>query len=162
MKDGRASLTSAQWIVTFMYVVPLVVFPFVPRFVQPDLDMGATTLRMLSAVLLIVGLVDYGVSLFLERLLLAKAQAVVGPAPADRAATSVPSNISPVVTAALVVGGLGTSLAVYGLVLTLLGSRAWGAVLYVLCCLHGFHLLTRWPTYAHAVAGAATSLGNRD
>lgn len=162
MRDGRPNLATAQWIVTFMYVIPLVVFPFVPRIVAPNFDMDATTLSVLAAVFLVAGLADYGVSLFLERLLLAKARAVVDPAQTDRAATSFPSNASPVLTAALVVGGLGASLAVYGLVLTLLGARVWGAVLYVLCCVHGFHLVIRWPRYSRAAAGAATYSGNRD
>lgn len=162
MEASRPSLASAQWIVTFMYVVPLVVFPFVPRFVRADLDVDATTLSTLSVVLLVVGLADYGVSLFMERLLLAKARPTGDAGRADGVSAGGFGAVSPVVTAALVVGGLGVSLAVYGLVLTLLGARVWGAVLYVLCCVHGFHLLTRWPRYSRAAEGAAAYSGNRD
>jgi len=162
MQASRRSLAGAQWIVTFMYVVPLVVFPFVPRFLRPELNIDATTLSILSGVLFAVALLDYGASLFIERVLLAKAQTAADPKQAGRASAGAHAVMSPVLTAALVVGGFGASLAVYGLVLTVLGSRTWGAALYVLCCVHGFHLLTRWPKYVHAAEGASRYSDNQD
>jgi hypothetical protein len=157
MQPRRRGLATAQWIVTLMYVVPLVVYPLVPRFVHPEVKLEATTLHALSYVLLLVSVVDYGVSLFVERLLLAKARPGAGSA----GALTSPGSAT-VVTTALIVGAFGASLAVCGLVLTLLGARTWGAVLYVLCALHGLHLLTRWPAYVRVTEGAPEDSPGQD
>jgi len=45
---------------------------------------------------------------------------------------------------------LGASLAVYGLVLAVLGAPGWGYVLFVLCLVQGMHLMIRWPDYERA------------
>ncbi len=141
MGTGGRPLAMARWIATIMYVVSLVVFQLVGRAVDSPVRLDATTLTGLAYVLLAVGIVDYCLSLFLEKKLLAKAHSGAGEA----------SNS--VVSAALIVSALGVSLAVYGLVLTLLGTPAWGALLYVLCALHGLHLMLRWPEYVRAAEG---------
>jgi len=77
------------------------------------------------------------ISLLVERRLLAQARDAGAP--------------QSVVTAAVVTAAFGASLAVYGLVVTVLGAPAWGAAFYVLCAVHGLHLMIRWPSYAQAV-----------
>jgi hypothetical protein len=141
MGTGGHPLAMARWIATMMYVVSLVVFQLVGRVVGSPVRLDSTTLTVLAYVLLAVGIADYGLSLFLEKKLLAKARG---------GAEDVSSSV---VSAALTVSALGVSLAVYGLVLTLLGTRAWGAVFYVLCALHGLHLMLRWPAYVRAAEG---------
>ncbi len=140
---GRA-LATARWIVTLVYVVPLVVFPMVGRIVQMGRTMEAEALRVVALVLVVVGLADYALSLALERRFLARARAE---AETDRGRNAV-------VTAALVVAALGASPAVYGLVLTLMGAPTWGSACYVLCAVHGLHLMVRWPAYQRAAEGA--------
>lgn|GEM_PF-3301743 len=142
MQRGISSLATARWIATLMYVVPLVVFQFVGKAVELEMELEPDVLKILFGVLVVVGIVDYGVSLGIERFLLAKARANQANRP------------EPVVTAALVVSALGVSLAVYGLVLTLMGAPAWGAAFYVLCAGHGLHLMLRWPAYVAAAEGA--------
>jgi hypothetical protein len=63
-----------------------------------------------------------------------------------------------VVTVAVVTAAFGASLAVYGLIVTLLGAPAWGGVLYVLCAVHGLHLMMRWPNYAAAAEQTDSSV----
>ena len=136
---------TARWIVTMMYIGPLVVFPFVGRAVKSPISVDPQALRMLAIILAVVGLTDYGLSLFLERWLLARAR------------SGSKAGADPVVTAALTVSALGISLAAYGLVLTLLGAPRWGAMFYVGCALHGFHLMLRWPGYSRAAERAPYS-----
>lgn len=141
MQPGAQALATARWIATLMYVSALVVFQLVGRLASAPVELDAATMRVLAYALLAVGIVDYGLSLFLEKKLLAKAQS--GGAEAS----------SSVVSAALIVSALGVSLAVYGLVLRLLGAPSWGAVFYMLCAIHGLHLIIRWPDYARAAQG---------
>lgn len=141
MQTGGQALASARWIATLMYIVSLVVFQFVGRVVDSPVRLDSATLTVLAYVLLTVGIADYGLSLFLEKKLLATARSGKG------------DSSNSVVSAALIVSALGVSLAVYGLVLTLLGAPAWGAVFYVLCALHGLHLMVRWPAYVRAAEG---------
>ena len=91
-RESAKRLITACWIVTMMYLGPLVVFQFVGHAVRPSSSLDPQTLGVLAAVL-----------------------------------------------------------AVYGLVLTLLGAPRWGAMFYVACALHGFHLMVRWPRYGRAV-----------
>lgn len=142
MQAGTQPLATARWIATLMYVLPLVGFQFLGRAIAAPVELADATMTVLVYVLLAVGIVDYGLSLFLEKKLLGKAHS--GGADASSA----------VVSAALIVSALGVSLAVYGLVLTLLGAPARGAVFYVLCAIHGLHLIIRWPGYARAAEGA--------
>ena len=143
--EGHRSkaLGTARLIATLTYVVPLVVFPVVPRVVETEMSVDAQTLAVLAAALGLIGIVDHGVSLFLEAKMLARVQSGAG----DRR--------SGVVSAAVVVSAFGASLAVYGLVLTLLGAPVWGAAFYVLCAAHGLHLMIRWPSYQRAAEGPA-------
>lgn len=136
-RESAKQLITARWIVTMMYVGPLVVFQFVGRAIRPSPSLDPQTLGILAAVLAVVGMMDYGLSLFLERWLLGRPRSG--------------GSVAPVVSAAFIVSALGASLAVYGLVLTLLGAPWWGAMLYVACALHGFHLMVRWPRYERAV-----------
>ncbi len=138
MRAGSQPLATARWIATLMYVLALVAFQLVGRLAAAPLEVDAATMTVLAYVLLAVGVVDYGLSLLLERWLLAKARSSAGGAS------------TAVVSAALVVSALGVSLAVYGLVVTLLGAPAWGALLYILCAVHGLHLIIRWPEYQRA------------
>ena len=141
METGRGrSLATARCVATILYVVPLVVFPFVGRMVRPEVSIRADVLRMLGLALVVIGVVDYGISLFLERKMLPPAGS--GPGSPARA-----------LAAAALVASFGASLAVYGLVITLLGAPIWGAALYVMCAAHGFHLMVRWPRYARAAEG---------
>jgi hypothetical protein len=142
MQAGAQPLATARWIATLMYVLPLVGFQLLGRAIAAPVELAEATMTVLVYVLLAVGIVDYGLSLFLERKLLGKAHS--GGADASSA----------VVSAALIVSALGVSLAVYGLVLTLLGAPAWGAVFYVLCAIHGLHLIIRWTDYARAAERA--------
>ena len=136
-RESAKRLMTARWIVTMMYVGPLVVFQFVGRAIRPSPSLDPQTLGILAAVLAVVGIMDYGLSLFLERWLLGRPRSG--------------GSVAPVVSAAFIVSALGASLAVYGLVLTLLGAPWWGAMLYVACAFHGFHLMVRWPRYERAV-----------
>ena len=140
--DGRRELGRAQFVATLIYVVPLVVFPIVGRMVKVNATVDAESLRVLALVLGVGGVADYGISLFLEQRMLAR-----GETDGTKAASAVFST-------AAVVASFGASLAVYGLVLTLLGAPGWGAALYVLCAAHGLHLVIRWPRYARAAEGA--------
>lgn len=141
--DGRRRPGRAQLVATLIYVVPLVVFPMVGRMVKVSATVDAETLRVLALALGVVGVADYGISLFLEQRMLARAR---------RSGTTAASAVF---STAAVVASFGASLAVYGLVLTLLGAPGWGAALYVLCAVHGLHLMIRWPRYARAAEGAA-------
>ena len=142
--EGRRALATARWIVTLTYVVALVVLPMAGRLFQVQAAIDAEELRILAFVLAMVALGDYAISLLLEHRLLAQA----------RAAAETKSGHDSVVTTAVVVAALGASLAVYGLVLTLLGAPMWGAVCYVLCAIHGLHLMIRWPRYQRAAERA--------
>ncbi len=141
--DGRRELGRAQFVATLIYVVPLVVFPMVGRLVKTKPAMDAESVGILAIALLAVSVADYGISLFLEQRMLARAR------------SSGTTAASAVFSTAAVVASFGASLAVYGLVLTLLGAPGWGAALYVLCAVHGLHLMIRWPRYARAAEGAA-------
>jgi len=140
--DGSKALGTARLIATLTYVVPLVVFPAVPRMVKAEMSLDAQAQALLTAVLGLVGIVDYGVSLFLEAKMLARVQSGAS----DRR--------SGIISAAALVSAFGASLAVYGLVLTFLGAPVWGAAFYVLCAAHGLHFMTRWPNYQRAAEGS--------
>lgn len=138
--DARARLTTARWIAIAMYGSPLIAFPYVGRYVRPEVTVTPETLRVLALVLGAVAVADYAISLWLETKLLARVQA--------------DGRVSRAVTAIVIVAAFGVSLGVYGLVLSLLGARGWGAAFYVLCAAHGLHLLLRWPRYERAAEGA--------
>lgn len=137
------NLATARWIVISMYLVPLAIFPILGRTLELDVAVGAEELRILSFVLGMVALGDYALSLLLERKLLAQARA-------GEART----GSSPLLAAAVVVAALGASIAIYGLVLTLLGAPRWGDACYILCAVHGLHLAIRWPRYQRIAEGA--------
>ena len=138
--DGRRVLGTARLIAALLYTVPLVVFPMVGKAIQGSDGVDADTLPVVVVAFGLVGIADYGVSLFLEGKLLRQARALGGP-----------SGRSSVVTAVIVVSAFGASLAVYGLVLTFLGAPGYGGMFYVLCAVHGLHLLIRWPRYGRAL-----------
>jgi len=137
--DGRRALGTARLIAALLYAVPLVVFPMVGKAIQGSAGVDADTLPVLVVALGLVGIADYGVSLFLEGKLLKQAR-LAGP-----------SGRPSVVTAVTLVSAFGASLAVYGLVLTFLGAPSYGGMCYVLCAVHGLHLLIRWPRYERAL-----------
>ena len=143
--DGRRALGTARLIAALLYAVPLVVFPMVGKAIQGSAGVDADTLPALAVMLWLVGIVDYGVSLFLEGKMLRQARALGGQ-----------SGRSSVATALILVSAFGASLAVYGLVLTFLGAPSYGAMFYILCAVHGLHLVIRWPRYARAAEGRPT------
>jgi hypothetical protein len=131
------TLGTARLIATVMYAGPLVVLPWVGRFATAGNVANPKVLGVLVPVLVFVAVTDYVISLLVEAKVLAQARDVAGPK-------------KPVITAAAVTSAFGASLAVYGLVVTMLGAAAWGAAFYVLCAVHGLHLMIRWPRYAAA------------
>ena len=137
MEQQQKALGTARLIATLLYVAPLVVFPWIGRTAKVSASLDPKVLGILVPALLFVGVTDYVISLLVERRLLAQARDAGAP--------------QSVVTAAVVTAAFGASLAVYGLVVTLLGAPAWGAAFYVLCAVHGLHLMIRWPSYAQAV-----------
>jgi F0F1-type ATP synthase membrane subunit c/vacuolar-type H+-ATPase subunit K len=134
--EQQKALGTARLIATLTYAAPLVIFPWVGRMAIRLTPLEPKVQGILAPALLFVGVTDYVISLLVEARLLAQAREA-------GAARSV-------VTAAVVTSAFGASLAVYGLVVTLLGAPAWGAALYLLCAVHGLHLMMRWPSYAAA------------
>ena len=137
MRQRDSMLGRARLIATLLYVAPLVIFPWIGRTAKVSTSLDPKVLGILVPALLFVGVTDYVISLLVERRLLAQARDAGAP--------------QSVVTAAVVTAAFGASLAVYGLVVTVLGAPAWGAAFYVLCAVHGLHLMIRWPSYAQAV-----------
>ncbi len=140
--DARRAVGTAQLVVISMYLTALVALPLIGRFAKTHISVGAGALAAVTAALLVAGIAEYGMSLWLEGKLLARAR------------SGAARRGQHVVAAAVVVAALGESLAIYGLVLTLLGVPAWGAALYLLCAAHAFHLFLRWPRYVSAAEGA--------
>jgi hypothetical protein len=137
MEQQQKALGTARLIATLLYVAPLVIFPWVGRSARVSASLDPKVLGILVPALLFVGMTDYVISLLVEGRLLAQARNAGAP--------------QSVVTAAVVTAVFGASLAVYGLVVTVLGAPVWGGVFYVLCAVHGLHLMIRWPSYAQAV-----------
>jgi len=137
MEQQQKALGTARLIATLLYAAPLVIFPWIGRTAKVSTSLDPKVLGILVPALLFVGVTDYVISLLVERRLLAQARDAGAP--------------RSVVTAAVVTAAFGASLAVYGLVVTVLGAPAWGAAFYVLCAVHGLHLMIRWPSYAQAV-----------
>jgi len=135
MKVNRGhSLDTARRIAIAMYLTGLVVYPVIGVSVKPMTSVDPEVLRLLGPLFLAVAVADYIVSLLLERIMLARARATAG-----GAATAF--------TTVLIVSACGESLALFGLVIHLLGAPDWALALYSLCALHGLHLMTRWPQY---------------
>jgi len=140
--NGR-SLDTARWIAIAMYVAGLVIYPVIGVSVKPSTNVEPDVLRLLGPLFLAVAVADYAVSLVLERIMLARARGR-----AEGTATAF--------TTALIVSACGESLAVFGLVIHLLGAPNWALALYSLCAVHGLHLMIRWPEY-DAAAGPSLS-----
>ena len=139
--DSGRALAQARLIAMLVYAGPLVVFPIVGRAAKASVSVDAEVLPVLAAVLGVVGVVDYGLSLFIEEKMLARARS--GGRQSQNA----------ILATAVVVAAFGATLAVYGLVLTLLGAPGWGSAFYVLTAAHGLHLVLRWPRYERAAEG---------
>ena len=102
--------------------------------------------------LLGVAVIEYPVSLFLERLMLSEKRfRKYEGAPAGTAEGAA-------VAAAIVVSAYGVSFAVYGLVLALLSFAVWPWWFYGFAALHGIHLHLRWDRYEEADRRARTHL----
>ena len=140
MEQRDDTLGTARLIATLMYAGPLVVFPWVGRLATAGKLANPKVVGVLVPALVFVAVTDYVISLLIEARLLAQARDVGEPKKA-------------VITAAAVTSAFGASLAVYGLVMTLFGAAAWGAVFDVLCAVHGLHLMIRWPAYQRAAEG---------
>ena len=130
-------LPIARVIVIAVYATSLVVYPAIGATVKLQTVLAPHTGQLLGIILLSLGAVEYGLSLWLEQRLLARAAAQGNPQAA--------------VTAAIVVAAIGETMAIFGLALALLGVNAWALALYALCLLHGIHLALRWPDYEQAV-----------
>jgi len=144
MKVNRGqSLDTARWLAVAMYLAGLVIYPVIGVSVKPMGEVDPEVLRLLGPLFLVVAVADYAVSLVLERIMLARARARAGGAAAA-------------FTTVLIVSACGESLAVFGLVIHLLGSPNWALALYSLCAVHGLHLMMRWPEY-EAAAGPGPS-----
>ena len=145
MKVNRGhSLDTARRIAIAMYLSGLVIYPVIGVSVKPMTNVDPEVLRLLGPLFLVVAVVDYIVSLLLERILLARARGRAGGAPAA-------------ITTVLIVSACGESLALFGLVIHLLGAPNWALALYSLCAVHGLHLMIRWPEY-EAAAGPSPSM----
>jgi len=145
MKVNRShSLDTARWIAIAMYLSGLVIYPVIGVSVKPMTNVDPEVLRLLGPLFLVVAVVDYIVSLLLERILLARARGRAGGAAAA-------------FTTVLIVSACGESLALFGLVIHLLGAPNWALALYSLCAVHGLHLMIRWPEY-EAAAGPSPSM----
>ena len=144
MEQQQKALGTARMIATLLYVAPLVIFPWIGRTAKVSASLDPKVLGILAPALLFVGVTDYVISLLVEGRLLAQARDAGAP--------------QSVVTAAVVTAAFGASLAVYGLIVRLLGAPAWGAIFYVLCAVHGLHLMIRWPSYAQAVEQSGRSM----
>ena len=138
------SLDTARWIAIAMYLSGLVIYPVIGVSVKPMTNVDPEVLRLLGPLFLVVAVVDYIVSLLLERILLARARGRAGGAAAA-------------FTTVLIVSACGESLALFGLVIHLLGAPNWALALYSLCAVHGLHLMIRWPEY-EAAAGPSPSM----
>ncbi len=140
----QLSLGAAGWIAAVMYLTGVVVLPLVGTFAKAPHPAPAAALRVMVPVLAIIAVGDYLVSLLLERSLLrsiAKRGAVLG------FTTAGPGNVV-VVTAAL-----GASIALYGFILSILGSARWPLFFYGLCFIHGVHLLARAQSFPRPADG---------
>ena len=167
MKVNRShSLDTARWIAIAMYLSGLVIYPVIGVSVKPMTNVDpeaafnpngnpSTPLNVLEA----MGAEDNTdfssdpdvesvqclmFSLLLERILLARARGRAGGAAAA-------------FTTVLIVSACGESLALFGLVIHLLGAPNWALALYSLCAVHGLHLMIRWPEY-EAAAGPSPSM----
>ncbi len=133
METKSKALSTARLLATLIYVGPLVVFPWVTRMAKLPTPPSPKLVGVLVPALLFVAVTDYAISLFLEARLLKQARDLGAP--------------QTLVTAAVTTASLGASLAVYGLIVTILGAPVWGAAFYMLCAVHGLHLMIRWPAY---------------
>ncbi len=134
----QLSLGMARWIVLAMYVSGLVVYPIVGALAGGRQSAEPELARVLPFVLLGVSAMSYIVSLVLERSLVTQAN-------------KTKSEIT-AANAAIVSGAFGESFAIYGLVLIFVGMGNWALPFYVLCFVHGVHLLVRWPSFESAVS----------
>lgn len=131
MQAKQLSLSTARWVVLAAYLAGLVIYPLVGVLVKPVVSLPPELLRLLSMILLCAAVTLYIVSLIVEAMILARARRA--------------ENSGGAATAAVITGAFGESIALFGLVLALLGAGSWGALLYGLCFVHGVHLMIRWP-----------------
>jgi hypothetical protein len=140
MQGSRAvSLATARWIVIAMYFAAVVVYPAIGAMVKTTQLVPDGTLRLLPTLFLVMAGVDYVISLVLEASLLTQARRERNPTGA--------------VTAAILTGSFGCSFGVFGLILGLLGARAWSMPFYALSLVHGVHLMIRWPSLERVATG---------
>jgi len=132
------SLGTARWIVLAMYIGGLVVYPIVGALAGDRPSAEPELTRVLPFVFLGVSVMGYVFSLVLERTLVAQARKTKSEMTAAQAA--------------IVSGAFGESFAIFGLVLTFAGVGNWALPFYVLCFVHGVHLLVRWPSLESAVS----------
>ncbi len=134
----QLSLGIAGWVAAAMYVAALVVLPLVGTFVKAPHPAPAASLRVLVPVFAAIAVGDYLVSLFLEHSLLSS----IAKRGTVFASTAVGSG-----NVVVVVAALGASIALYGFILSMLGSARWPLFFYVLCFIHGVHLLARAQSF---------------
>jgi F0F1-type ATP synthase membrane subunit c/vacuolar-type H+-ATPase subunit K len=140
MPSGKkTSLTSARWIVLTIYLSGLVIYPTVGALAGARQGAPPEVPKILPLALLGVSMASYVVSLVVERILITQAKSR--------------GSETGAASAAIVTAAFGESFAIYGLVLTFAGAGNWAPLFYVLCLLHGVHLLVRWPSLEAAVSG---------
>jgi len=140
--DSGRSLATARLIAIAVYLVGLVVYPLVGLLAKVKAGVSAETLALLGPAMLGAGVAVYVASLVVERVLLTAGRRGL--------ATRRPVKV---MSAAVVTAAFGESLAIFGLVISLLGAKGWGGLLYLLCLVHGIHLRMRWPSYEAVAAG---------
>jgi hypothetical protein len=139
MQTKQLSLSTARWIAIAIYFSGLVVYPIIGAMVKATPTLPVEAMRMLPLVLLGAATVGYVLSLIFEGMILAHAKKA--------------NNPSGAANAVIVSAAFGETLAIGGLVLTLLGAGSWGIVLYALCFIHGVHLAIRWPKFEEVAGG---------
>ncbi len=142
MQDQRlAVFAKVRWILVLFYVSGVVLYPLMAFVAGPKTPrVPAETAHLLGPIFMMVALLAYALSLFLEPRMLASA----------RTSGNRPGGA---LSAGIIVAACGEVPATLGLVLAMMGIRTWPPLLYGLTLVHGIHLLTRWGNYQEVAEG---------
>lgn len=143
---GRPDLTGARIVSALMYA-SILGFIYVSAAIKLPRTNGVPS--FLPWVLLAVAILEYMASLILEAQLIRE-----GKLRETARTMSAGSLESAAIVPAVVISAFGVSIAVYGMVLGLLGYWPWPWYFYGLGALHGIHLQLRWDRYEEAVRRA--------
>jgi hypothetical protein len=139
---------TARIISALMYA-SIVVYMYIGSAVKTPLATGLP--EFLPWLILGVAIVDYAASLLLESQLLGERR--LRTVATQQSGGSISAAV---IVPAIVVSAFGVSIAVYGLVLGLIGFWPWPWYFYGLAALHGIHLQLRWDRYEEAARRAAS------